>query len=68
MKPVSIKRIVLLSVVLSGVCAVAVFQAPLTNAAEEGISKMNSVISPAKPPLLDAEIPKHLETATFALG
>jgi hypothetical protein len=74
MMTLSPKRILFLAAIVAGGILAAVFHAPAGNAAEEGIAKMNAVISPWKPvgtgktPPLDAEIPKTLQTATFALG
>jgi hypothetical protein len=68
MKSIPWKRIAVLTVVTGAVLFAIEMQPSLTNAAEEGISKMNSVLNPAKPPQLDAEMPKNLQTATFALG
>lgn len=68
MKAISWKRIAVLTAVTGAILFAIEMQPSLTNAAEEGISKMNAVMKPAKPPLIDAEIPKNLQTATFALG
>ena len=68
MKTFSPKRVLFLAAILAGGLLAALVHAPIGNAAEEGITKMNALIAPAKTPPLDAEIPKTLQTATFALG